>query len=312
MSRIQNKPKVRDANNRSRSYTPVVDWFAFGCVLFEMRVGCNPFRTSHARHWAQSFDRRQRREMEGNNNNSSGSNSNKSPPSSGVLIQKHHHQQVQENEQGDRNCSSLTINASCDQLPSRQRNGSSSNKAGGNTKVAGSKVAKGGGTGGNASRKPRQKHCTDLAVMGWDVVFTPEIVSELELKDDFMELCRKLLAKMPMDRLGSRSADDISSHAWFLRCADLEAIRADAIEPPFAPGRDIHTCSQRAIGHFEEDLSKVHLTEEDDEALRSWNFSSSSAFNREIIGVLKHDESLGPVMNEPTARTGCCAGCLIS
>jgi hypothetical protein len=37
-------------------------------------------------------------------------------------------------------------------------------------------------------------------------------------------------------------------------------------------------------------LSKIAITEDDDEALRSWNFSSNSAFNREILSILKQDK----------------------
>jgi len=74
---------------------------------------------------------------------------------------------------------------------------------------------------------------------------------------------------------------------------DLECIPLDTIAPPLAPGEHIYAHSQTSIGVFTEDLSKIHLTEEDDEALRTWNFRSNTAFNKEIIGVLKDEETRG-------------------
>jgi hypothetical protein len=70
----------------------------------------------------------------------------------------------------------------------------------------------------------------------------------------------------------------------------LVGLVGDSVPPPFTPGKDIHAHSQAQIGQFMEDLSKIAVTEEDDEALRSWNFSSNSAFNREVMSILKQDK----------------------
>ena len=59
------------------------------------------------------------------------------------------------------------------------------------------------------------------------------------------------------------------------------------MEPPIAPGKDIHAHSQASIGIFSEDVSEVTITEEDDNSLHSWNYSSASAFNKEVIGMFK-------------------------
>jgi len=67
----------------------------------------------------------------------------------------------------------------------------------------------------------------------------------------------------------------------------LEGIQEDTVEPPIPPGKDIHAHSQTSIGIFSEDLSDVTITEEDGNALHSWNYSSASAFNKEVIGVFK-------------------------
>ena len=104
---------------------------------------------------------------------------------------------------------------------------------------------------------------------------------------------RTALCKYPELRLGARGGEEIAEHPWFQRFVDLESIQLDTLAPPFAPGKDIHAHSQTSIGVFTEDLSKIHLTEEDDEALRTWNFRSNTAFNKEIIGVLKDEETRG-------------------
>jgi len=45
---------VRDALGNPLVYNEAVDWFSFGCVLFELRVGCSPFRTPYAKKWMAS------------------------------------------------------------------------------------------------------------------------------------------------------------------------------------------------------------------------------------------------------------------
>jgi hypothetical protein len=346
--------QFRDANNRSRPYNQNVDWFAFGCVLFEMRVGHNPFRTSAALQWAKSFDRQQRRDARSASEASQNSGSSLEPTrgdvvgvggSGGVIGES--------NDKGNngRHVGSGGSGGSGSDSSGKGGLGSGGARSGGKKGGGGKRRLDGSdatdntgtaptGTAGGAaaangsdtspknnnasgpsksssantqqhrSTKASPKQRINNAVMWWDVIFTPELTSDLHLQEDFVDLCRGLLAKKARERLGSGTTDDIAEHSWFMRCVDLEGLQDDTCAPPFAPGRDIHTCSQRAIGNFEEDLSRVYITEEDDEALRSWNFSSSIAFNREIITVLKHEESMGPITVEPIVPglgSGCCS-----
>lgn len=41
----------RDANDKRERYTVTVDWFSFGCCLYEFMYGISPFRTDKARKW---------------------------------------------------------------------------------------------------------------------------------------------------------------------------------------------------------------------------------------------------------------------
>jgi beta-adrenergic-receptor kinase len=41
----------RDANGKRSRYTETVDWFSFGCCVYEFISGISPFRTDRARSW---------------------------------------------------------------------------------------------------------------------------------------------------------------------------------------------------------------------------------------------------------------------
>jgi beta-adrenergic-receptor kinase len=41
----------RDAQDKRERYTVTVDWFSFGCCLYEFMYGISPFRTDKARRW---------------------------------------------------------------------------------------------------------------------------------------------------------------------------------------------------------------------------------------------------------------------
>ena len=41
----------RDAQDKREKYSVTVDWFSFGCCLFEFMYGISPFRTDKARRW---------------------------------------------------------------------------------------------------------------------------------------------------------------------------------------------------------------------------------------------------------------------
>ena len=41
----------RDASDKREKYTVTVDWFSFGCCIYEFMYGCSPFRTEKAHRW---------------------------------------------------------------------------------------------------------------------------------------------------------------------------------------------------------------------------------------------------------------------
>lgn len=41
----------RDLGGKRERYTVTVDWFSFGCVVYEFLYGISPFRTERARKW---------------------------------------------------------------------------------------------------------------------------------------------------------------------------------------------------------------------------------------------------------------------
>ena len=43
----------RDASDKREKYTVTVDWFSFGCCLYEFMYGISPFRTDKARRWGE-------------------------------------------------------------------------------------------------------------------------------------------------------------------------------------------------------------------------------------------------------------------
>ena len=45
----------RDANGKRSRYTETVDWFSYGCCVYEFLVGVCPFRTDKAKCW-KGFD----------------------------------------------------------------------------------------------------------------------------------------------------------------------------------------------------------------------------------------------------------------
>ena len=44
----------RDGEGKRGRYSATVDWFSFGCCLFEFMYGCSPFRTEKAQRWGDT------------------------------------------------------------------------------------------------------------------------------------------------------------------------------------------------------------------------------------------------------------------
>ena len=55
---------MRDCRGRSMVYNESVDWFSFGCVLFELRIGSSPFRTPHAKKWMAALGKPQEKRLQ--------------------------------------------------------------------------------------------------------------------------------------------------------------------------------------------------------------------------------------------------------
>eukprot|EP00622_Pseudochattonella_farcimen_P003939 FR739223.1.p1 GENE.FR739223.1~~FR739223.1.p1 ORF type:complete len:276 (+),score=8.88 FR739223.1:3-830(+) len=49
----------RDALGHGRVYNQMVDWFSFGCVVYQFMSGSSPFRSSHAKQWIEIRDKTQ-------------------------------------------------------------------------------------------------------------------------------------------------------------------------------------------------------------------------------------------------------------
>ena len=83
----------------------------------------------------------------------------------------------------------------------------------------------------------------------------PDMSADIWTEPDFKkshcrEFCKKLLNKDPDKRLGAGGCQEIMDHQYFSEL-DFDAIVAETIEPPFAPGKAINAKDADAIGEFE-------------------------------------------------------------
>uniref|UniRef100_A0A7S2GEB2 AGC-kinase C-terminal domain-containing protein n=1 Tax=Octactis speculum TaxID=3111310 RepID=A0A7S2GEB2_9STRA len=155
----------------------------------------------------------------------------------------------------------------------------------------------------DAQKISKDSCCIDLAVKNMPVTFPEGVTADPDLED----VCRGLLEKDPRIRLGSENPNEIRQHTYF-KNAKIGLIEMEQVPPPFIPGKDINTQSQQDIGEFDEDTSKV--TDDDDSALQSWNFVSSSAFNREVIAFLENRELQElDSATTPEKNGSCCIVC---
>lgn len=76
--------------------------------------------------------------------------------------------------------------------------------------------------------------------------------AQISLGDDAKDLVRRLAAKSPEERLGSRTgAEEIKAHAWFAG-TDWEKLKSRAVTPPFKPKISGKTC----VDNFDEEFTK--------------------------------------------------------
>ena len=100
--------------------------------------------------------------------------------------------------------------------------------------------------------------------------------------------CKALLHKDPSKRLGSNGVKDILDHAFF-GGLDLDEVLADAVEPPFAPGKAINAKDAESIGDFASLGDDVPLSDGDFDTER-WNYVSPDAYQAEVVWLLQWEE----------------------
>ena len=100
--------------------------------------------------------------------------------------------------------------------------------------------------------------------------------------------CKALLHKDPSKRLGSNGVKDILDHAFFSGL-DLDEVLADAVEPPFAPGKAINAKDAESIGDFASLGDDVPLSDGDFDTER-WNYVSPDAYQAEVVWLLQWEE----------------------
>ena len=96
------------------------------------------------------------------------------------------------------------------------------------------------------------------------------------------------LHKDPSKRLGSQGVKDILDHAFF-GGLDLDEVLADAVEPPFAPGKAINAKDAESIGDFASLGDDVPLSDGDFDTER-WNYVSPDAYQAEVVWLLQWEE----------------------
>ena len=88
------------------------------------------------------------------------------------------------------------------------------------------------------------------------------------LSENAKDLCRKLLEKDPVKRLGSgpRDAQDIREHPWF-ECINWQAILDKKVPPPYKPQLD-HANDTK---HFPPEFTQMKLSPEQVESLKNYD-----------------------------------------
>jgi len=134
-------------------------------------------------------------------------------------------------------------------------------------------------------------------------VFDGEIFDE-----NAADICRRLLDKDDVTRLGINGCKEIMSHPYF---GDLnwDDVISDRMRPPFIPRIDINAASQSEIGTFAEDKAfhETVLTETDEAVYNNWNYTNHKAFAEEVIEFLIYERTTGkPLLPVPQQSTCCC------
>eukprot|EP01084_Bolivina_argentea_P047384 87297_1 len=107
-----------------------------------------------------------------------------------------------------------------------------------------------------------------------------------------VNLCRGLLNKNSVCRLGANGFDEIKHHPWF-DSIDWGLLENGYLKPPFIPPCDeIHAEQQQLIGRPAEDekYGKIKITQEFEESLAQFPWKSSKVIQSELVEVLQKVE----------------------
>lgn len=134
----------------------------------------------------------------------------------------------------------------------------------------------------------------------------PKLDNE-RFNDDSSDICRRLLDKNEVTRLGANGAKEIMSQPYFCQ-VNWEDILSDRMKPPFIPPKDVNAASQSEIGTFAEDkkFHETELSEKDHGVYAGWNFTNAQAFAAEVIEFLIYERETGQPLLPIQANTSCC------
>jgi len=125
----------------------------------------------------------------------------------------------------------------------------------------------------------------DCATQEMDPEFNPD-----KFEPAAADLCRRLLDKNHLTRLGANGCEEIMAHPWF-KNVNWEKIISDRMKPPFVPPKDVNAASQSEIGTFAEDktISEIVIDEADEEVYKDWDWTNPRAFSAEVIEFLIYE-----------------------
>lgn len=128
-----------------------------------------------------------------------------------------------------------------------------------------------------------------------------------KFNEDAADICRRLLDKDDVTRLGINGCNDIRSHPYFGKL-NWDDIISDRMRPPFIPLVDVNAASQSEIGTFLEDktFQDTFLTEKDELMYDNWNFTNPKAFAEEVIEFLIYERTTGKPLLPIVHKSSCC------
>ncbi|MGK3738269.1 MAG: hypothetical protein ACI8RD_006510 [Bacillariaceae sp.] len=135
---------------------------------------------------------------------------------------------------------------------------------------------------------------------------TPEFPETL-FDPEAADLCRRLLDKNEVTRLGAKGCEQIMAHPWFKGC-DWGLIVSDKKTPPYVPPKDVNAASQSEIGNFAEDktFDDVVIDEKDEKVYADWDWTNPHAFAAEVIEFMIYERDTGKPLVPLEDQTNCC------